>query len=63
MALFMAPSIGIGISSVVGLLIVLVLMIAGRQMATGWTCSACGNPVPGKDSRLCPACHAPFVDA
>lgn len=57
-----APVVGFllggGVGAAVGLVVLLALLLVGRQMATTWKCGACANPVASRDVRVCSACRA-----
>jgi hypothetical protein len=52
-----AGSAGAGL----GVILLVVLLVAGSRMALKWICSNCRNPLAGKGVRLCPTCGANFV--
>ena len=57
-----APVVGFllggGVGAAIGLVVLLALLLVGRQMATTWKCGACANPVASRDVRACSACRA-----
>lgn len=58
---FIAPFVGAvagPVGFVLGLLVLLALLLVGRQLAIFWTCGACGNRLSGDGVTVCPTCRA-----
>ena len=59
---FMAPGLGFMFGGIIGaafgLILFLILIIAGSRMARYWKCGACANRLTDGDIGVCPACGA-----
>lgn len=42
---------------IIGFVLCVVCMMIGSRLAKKFSCGHCGNPVAGKDVRLCPTCQ------
>jgi hypothetical protein len=58
------PFLGFVFAGPVGLLLGLIVMIpvllSGSRASFRWECGECGNPIAGKQVKLCPTCGARF---
>lgn len=52
--------LGGGVGAALGLVVLLALLIVGRQMSTFAVCGKCGTRLQDKDAAACPACRSEF---
>ncbi|MCD4717933.1 MAG: hypothetical protein K8R45_14485 [Desulfobacterales bacterium] len=53
-----------GVPGVIGgIVLCLILLIAGSRMSIKWICGNCNNPLVNKSIKVCPACNAHFETA